>query len=150
MPAPAWERDVLYRSASSREQKNNGKVWETGAARITEVVVDRVAQNQNHRSELGVCKRTISKYNLDHLSIIELTRHCCPSTPQVLLVFSKLPGPYVFWNLVFGLQSVCVTFQGLTERILLSCGSFTWSPQQNVILSVPRPILGAQAKKEVG
>ncbi|XP_010294358.1 PREDICTED: C-C chemokine receptor type 9-like, partial [Phaethon lepturus] len=44
--------------------------------------------------------------------------------------------------------SVRVTYQGLMGKIPLSHGGFTWSPQQNVVLAVPRPIFGAQAKKQ--
>lgn len=56
-------------------------------------------------------------------------------------------------GIIFGLQSIPGTLQGLMQRIPLSWGSFTWSPQKNVVLCVPRSVLGAQTEKhkaEVG
>lgn len=60
----------------------------------------------------------------------------------------KYRNYYYIWT-----SSLPVTLQGIMKRIRQPCGSFTWSPQKNVILFVLRPVLGAQTEKykaEVG
>lgn len=73
MPAPVSETcfiEAPLPESRKTESREKCERMATGDARITEVMVEKVAQNQKHRSEFSMCKPTISKYDLDQLSII--------------------------------------------------------------------------------